>query len=161
MAQIPRGRLVENPYKPICRDCAMYFSITVLGNRWKLVIWGLDHLNSRLWGDTCSGFFSLWRYFYYLEYLLGRKSQDESKKFPPGPIERTPKKPENLKTTLESSNLLGPGSVGNRSNKPFFMEWNINSRRSAGPRNSNVSTLRGVKRYFCSLFLLLKYFSFR
>ena len=29
MAQIPRGRLVKGPYKPICRDCAIYFSITV------------------------------------------------------------------------------------------------------------------------------------
>ena len=29
MAQIPKGRLVENPHKPICRDCAVYFSITV------------------------------------------------------------------------------------------------------------------------------------
>ena len=26
MVRIPKGRLVENPYKPICRDCAMYFS---------------------------------------------------------------------------------------------------------------------------------------
>ena len=30
MAQIPKGRLVEGPYKPICRDCAMYFSTTVI-----------------------------------------------------------------------------------------------------------------------------------
>ena len=29
MAQIPKGRLVKGPYKPICRDCAIYFSITV------------------------------------------------------------------------------------------------------------------------------------
>jgi len=29
MAQIPKGRLVEGPYQPICRDSAMYFSITV------------------------------------------------------------------------------------------------------------------------------------
>ena len=29
MEQILKGRLVENPYKPICRDCAMYFSITL------------------------------------------------------------------------------------------------------------------------------------
>ena len=29
MAQIPKGRLVKGPYKPICRDCAMYFSTTV------------------------------------------------------------------------------------------------------------------------------------
>ena len=29
MAQIPKGRLVDGPYKPICRDCAIYFSITV------------------------------------------------------------------------------------------------------------------------------------
>ena len=30
MAQIPKGRLVENPLeKPICSDCAMYFSSTV------------------------------------------------------------------------------------------------------------------------------------
>jgi len=27
MAQIPKGRLVKGPYKPICRDCAIYFSI--------------------------------------------------------------------------------------------------------------------------------------
>jgi len=25
----PKGRLVTGPYKPICSDCAMYFSITV------------------------------------------------------------------------------------------------------------------------------------
>ena len=30
MAQIPRGRFVKGPYKPICRDCAIYFSLTVL-----------------------------------------------------------------------------------------------------------------------------------
>ena len=30
MAQIPKGRLVKGPHKPICRDCAMYFSTTVL-----------------------------------------------------------------------------------------------------------------------------------
>ncbi len=29
MAQIPEGRLVELPYKPKWRDCAMYFSISV------------------------------------------------------------------------------------------------------------------------------------
>ena len=29
MARIPKGRSVEGPYQPICRDCAMYFSITV------------------------------------------------------------------------------------------------------------------------------------
>ena len=29
MAQIPKGTLVKGPYKPICRDCAIYFSITV------------------------------------------------------------------------------------------------------------------------------------
>ena len=28
MAQIPKGRLVEGPYQ-LCRDCAMYFSVTV------------------------------------------------------------------------------------------------------------------------------------
>ena len=27
---IPKGRLVKGPHKPICRDCAMYFSTTVL-----------------------------------------------------------------------------------------------------------------------------------
>ena len=26
---IPKGRLVKGPYEPICRDCAIYFSITV------------------------------------------------------------------------------------------------------------------------------------
>ena len=31
MAQIPKGRLVKGPYKPICTDCAIYFSTTVLG----------------------------------------------------------------------------------------------------------------------------------
>ena len=30
MAQIPKGWLVKGPYKPICRDCAIYFSITVV-----------------------------------------------------------------------------------------------------------------------------------
>ena len=29
MSQVPKGRLVENPLKPIYRDCAMYFSVTV------------------------------------------------------------------------------------------------------------------------------------
>ena len=29
MAQIRKGRLVKGPYKPICRDCAIYFSTTV------------------------------------------------------------------------------------------------------------------------------------
>ena len=29
MAQIPKGRLVKGPYKPICRNCEIYFSITV------------------------------------------------------------------------------------------------------------------------------------
>ena len=28
-ANIPKGRLVKGPYKPICRDCAIYFSTTV------------------------------------------------------------------------------------------------------------------------------------
>ena len=30
MAQIPKAREVKDPYKPICRDCAMYFSIAVV-----------------------------------------------------------------------------------------------------------------------------------
>ena len=30
MAQIPKGRLVKGLYKSIRRDCAIYFSITVL-----------------------------------------------------------------------------------------------------------------------------------
>ena len=29
MAQIPKGGLVKGPYKPICRDCAIYFSTTI------------------------------------------------------------------------------------------------------------------------------------
>ena len=29
MAQIPKGRLVKGPSKPICRDCAIYFSAIV------------------------------------------------------------------------------------------------------------------------------------
>ena len=29
MAQIPKNRLVKGPYKPISRDCAIYFSTTV------------------------------------------------------------------------------------------------------------------------------------
>ena len=29
MAQIPKGRLVKGAYNPTCRDCAIYFSITV------------------------------------------------------------------------------------------------------------------------------------
>ena len=28
MAQISKGRSVKGPYKPICPDCAMYFSTT-------------------------------------------------------------------------------------------------------------------------------------
>ena len=28
---IPKGGLVKGPYKPICRDCAIYFSTTVRG----------------------------------------------------------------------------------------------------------------------------------
>ena len=35
MAQIPKGKLIKGPYKPICRDCAIYFSITVLGGSFK------------------------------------------------------------------------------------------------------------------------------
>ena len=27
---IPKGRLAKGPFKPICRDCAIYFSITAL-----------------------------------------------------------------------------------------------------------------------------------
>ena len=27
--QMPKGRLINGPYKPICRDCAIYFSTTV------------------------------------------------------------------------------------------------------------------------------------
>ena len=30
MAQIPKGRLIKGLYKSIRRDCAIYFSITVL-----------------------------------------------------------------------------------------------------------------------------------
>ena len=30
MAHIPKARLVKGPYYPICRDCAIYFSIAVL-----------------------------------------------------------------------------------------------------------------------------------
>ena len=30
MAQIPKGWLVKGPYKPICSDCAIYFSNTVI-----------------------------------------------------------------------------------------------------------------------------------
>ena len=30
MAQVPKGRLEKGPYKPTCRDCAIYFSITVI-----------------------------------------------------------------------------------------------------------------------------------
>ena len=29
MTKIPKGRLVKGPYKPICRDCAIFFSISV------------------------------------------------------------------------------------------------------------------------------------
>ena len=43
MAQIPKGRLVKGPYKPIWRDCAIYFSTTVcvscpIGLSWGLVV---------------------------------------------------------------------------------------------------------------------------
>ena len=31
MAQMPKGRSVKGQYKPICRDCAMYFLIIVRG----------------------------------------------------------------------------------------------------------------------------------
>ena len=52
MAQIPKGSLVKGPYKPICRDCAIYFSTTVpsqksitaaciLKNDWKMKLPGL------------------------------------------------------------------------------------------------------------------------
>ena len=27
MVQIPKGRLVKDPFKPMCSDCAIYFSI--------------------------------------------------------------------------------------------------------------------------------------
>ena len=29
MTKIPKGRLVKGPYKPIYKDCAIFFSITV------------------------------------------------------------------------------------------------------------------------------------
>ena len=29
ISKVERYRLVENPYEPICRDSAMYFSVTV------------------------------------------------------------------------------------------------------------------------------------
>ena len=35
MAQIPKGRLVKGQCKPICRDCAMYFSLyTIIVQFW-------------------------------------------------------------------------------------------------------------------------------
>ena len=33
MAQIPKGRLVKGAYKPICRDCAIYVAISVIGGK--------------------------------------------------------------------------------------------------------------------------------
>ena len=30
-SEIPKGRLVKGPYKPICGDCAIYISTTVFG----------------------------------------------------------------------------------------------------------------------------------
>ena len=37
MAQIPNGRLAKGQYEPICRGCAMYFSIIYCWQCWKLV----------------------------------------------------------------------------------------------------------------------------
>ncbi len=52
MAQIPKGRLVEGPYKPICRDCAIYFSITVpeMFRDWKkLALFSREISGTPLW----------------------------------------------------------------------------------------------------------------
>ena len=53
MAQIPKGRLVKDPYKPICRDCAMYFSTTV---HRKLAIFSLftSFLSYGFFSITCA-----------------------------------------------------------------------------------------------------------
>ena len=34
----PKGRLVKGPYKPICRDCAIYFWTTVTARPWKSIL---------------------------------------------------------------------------------------------------------------------------
>ena len=54
MAQIPKGRLVRGPYKPICRDCAIYFSInvifqSVLGHQFQLISVFFKTLSTKLW----------------------------------------------------------------------------------------------------------------
>ena len=47
MAQIPKGRLVKGPYKPICRDCAIYFSNTVqLVLFFQVIVFDLYHCES-------------------------------------------------------------------------------------------------------------------
>ena len=43
MAQIPKSRFVKGPYKPICRDCAIYFSITVLITYWIVLVTCMTH----------------------------------------------------------------------------------------------------------------------
>ena len=50
MAQIPKGRLVKGPCKPICRDCAIYFSITAPGKHliWQIWVAGLPLTTLRL-----------------------------------------------------------------------------------------------------------------
>ena len=48
MAQIPIDRLGKGPYKPICRDCAIYFSIAVLG--WFPI--GISSCRGLFSGDT-------------------------------------------------------------------------------------------------------------
>ena len=50
MAQIPKGRLVKGPYKPICRDCAINCSITVFAG-WTTQLKNMRKSNtkSRFW----------------------------------------------------------------------------------------------------------------
>ena len=52
MAQIPKGRLVKGPYKPICRGCAIYFSPGV--TPFLEHIWILRYIISEgfCWGKT-------------------------------------------------------------------------------------------------------------
>ena len=43
MARIPKGSLVKGPYKPICVDCTIYFSTTVV----ELRKWGVKQFGTR------------------------------------------------------------------------------------------------------------------
>ena len=59
MAQIPKGRLVKGPYKPICRDCNLLFNYCNLIVRF-LMFWGLRSVCCWLKRFLCCGVDICW-----------------------------------------------------------------------------------------------------